>query len=170
LKTTVMVALITVGGTLGGALLALIGTLITQRVTGQREDKRREHEREIKRIELEDSRRERRRDERLDACQKFYAACNSMLLFMRAKQRNEATPEYRKEVLQEIAVAMSLLDLVVPSETKSAADEMVRAVYAIDEPPESLEALEKKGDIFCEIVRDNIGQRPDNILHIEKSS
>lgn len=50
-----------------GPIIALTGILGAQYLTNQREEKRREHERKLKRLELEEKRREQLRNERLSA-------------------------------------------------------------------------------------------------------
>lgn len=151
------VALISVGGTLGGALLALIGTLVTQYVTGRREDERREHEREVKRMELRDSRVERRRDERLGAYRKFYAAVHSQAIFF-GPNAPEVTQEFRMQALQDLSVANTELELLAPAEVRKAADAMYHAAH------EDTEVLKGKEDIFREAVRRDIGQGTHDLL------
>src|SRR5215213_4131520 len=113
-----------VGGTLGGALLGLIGTLITQYVTGRREDKRHQHEMEIKRMELEDSRLERRRDERLETYRKFYAAMHSMTLFLGERPATEASPEFQAQLIHDFWTARTGLELIASPAVRIAAEDL----------------------------------------------
>jgi hypothetical protein len=144
---TATVALISVGGTLGGALLALIGTLITQYVTERREVKRRQHEMV-----------EQRREERLAAYRKFYAALHSADFFLVERPVVDVSPEFRAQVLRDLWTARSELELIASPAVRNAAVDM-HNTFASRSDSYGPQRHEKE-DAFREAVRKDIGQPP----------